>query len=384
MLAIILGSCDLMTMFFTFGMPYATSYYIRSQPTAKSIVLSMANKTMIISGAFSLVLALLGRETFSSLFLGNKTIDDAMIALLILIIIVNSGNNIIGATLIAQGDAKGFVVSTNIGIIVNAACTIILVNVLPQKLHIVLLGQLMGIFVTTLIMKRYYRLFNRHETGLTTEVSSRDFYRYGIQAQIGSVSTLIFKRIDLYIISHFLNTSAVGLYSVGLGLRDLAMTASRALAGIAGGDMADPIKRANGGDSTVLRKGILFNIIASLIIILTSAVTFPYFIPLVYGNAFSGSVILSIIIMGSLLPFSEALLIGKAIQSKGKPLRLSIGNIISALICSFVVWQLSKRYNTVGAAIATIVDSVVLLLISWVFLRMRDKQKNIDSQNDKP
>ena len=385
-LTIALTSCDFMMMLFSFGIPYSAAYYIRSHPGSESFVLSQANRIMIICGVLSLTLIMLGKGMFSSIFLGGRSIDAAMAALLILTIIVNSGNTIIGATLVAQGNSNGYVVSTNIGTLVNIAGTIALFAAFQQyKLHAVLLGNLAGTLIAAVIMRKFFRL--SYGAGGTTrpDLTPRKFYTYSIQAHTGAMAALVAKRIDLYIISHFLKTSAVGFYSVGLGLRDLAMTASKALAVLAAGDMADPRKQEDGTAQNILKKGIIFNVAISLVAFVGAVVIFPYFIPLAYGESFSQSVITSIIIMGSLLPFSIAFLVGKAIQSKGKPLHQSISNIIGAVICAMVVWQFTEHFGIVGAAAATIVDSTVLLILSWMFLNLIGNWKSTHgTQENKP
>jgi O-antigen/teichoic acid export membrane protein len=377
-LTIALTSCDLIMMLFSFGIPYSTAYYIRSHPGSSSVVLRQTNWSMIICGVLSLCLIILGKDIFSSLFLGGWTVDGVMATLLILTVFMNSGNIIIGAALIAQGNSNGYVMSTNIGALANIACTIALFALLQHyKLHAVLLGNLAGILIATILMRRSFRLSFGTSIPTTNDLTLRKFYTYGIQAQSGALAALVFKRIDLYIISHFLNISAVGFYSVGLGLRDLAMTVSRALAGLAAGDMADPEKQKDGTAQGILKSGIILNIVMSLIAFLGAAVIFPYFIPLAYGESFSKSVTISIIIMVSMLPFSIAFLLGKAIQSKGKPLYLSIGNVIGAIICSIVVWQFTEHFGIVGAAVATIIDSTVLLVLGWILLNLSGDWKYV-------
>lgn len=368
-LTIALSSCDLMSMLFSFGIPYSAAYYVRSHPGSESVVKSLTNRAMVICGVLSLLLVLLSKDAFSALFLGGWVIDPFMTALLVLTVIVNSGNTVIGAAIIAQGDSKGFVISTNAGTIVTVLCTFALITTMPLKLHSVVLGSLIGNLVATVFMRLQYRISGAAESA-SPMLTTRQFYAYGFQAQAGAVAMLLFKRMDLYIISHFLNTAAVGFYSVGLSLRDLAMTASRAVAGLSGGDLADPAKQADGSARTIFRKGVVFNAASSLVILFVSALLFPYFIPFAYGAAFSRSITPSIIIMYSLLPLSVALLVGKAIQAKGKPLLLSISTVVSAVISSIVVWILTKQYGLHGAAIATIIGCTVLLATGWISLRL--------------
>lgn len=382
-LAIALGSCGLMSALFSFGIPYSAAYYIRAHPGSQSFILSQTNRVMIVCAMLSLTLVVLSKEAFSSLFLGGKTIDAFMTALLVGMVIVDTGNNIVGATLVAQGDSKGYAMSINAGTVVNVASTLVLLSLFHQRLHAVILGTLVGTIGATFMMRNRYRLFAGEVTGAQHPVTARNFYTYGIQAQAGALGSLVFKRIDIYLISYFINTSAVGLYSVGLSLRDIAMTASRAFAGLAGGEMADPVNQSDGTAKNILKKGIIFNVVLSLFIIVVALLIFPYFIPLAYGEAFTKSINVSIIIMGSLLPLSISLLFGKAIQSKGKPLLQSVNNVISAVVCTFVVWQFTKHFGILGAASATIVDSMVVLLFSGLFLYLSYRKSDTNNMNER-
>lgn len=375
-LTIALSTCGLMSMLFSFGVPYSSAYYIRSHPGCNSFILAQANLTMIVCALLSFALILLGKDIFSSLFLGGETIDAFMTAILIGMVIVNSGNTIMGATLVAQGDSHGYTMSAIMGTLIQIVSIILLLSLSQNNLHAVLLGTLLGAIGTAFLMRNRCYQFAMVEVGVSQTVTHRRFFTYGAQAQAGALASLLFKRVDLYIISYFINTSAVGFYSVGVGLRDLAMTASSAFAGLAGGEMADPRNKSSGRAEKIFKKGIYFNIVISFFMFLMSLLIFPYFIPIAYGEAFQKSVNVSIIIMGSLLPLSISLLIGKTIQSKGKPLLQSVSNVIGAVICTIVVWQCTKYFGILGAASATIVDSIVVLFLGWLFLRLSETKKN--------
>ena len=365
-LTIVLSSCDLMSMLFSFGVPYSAAYYVRVYPGSEAALESFTNRTMIVCGLLSLSLLLMSEKLFSSIFLGGWEIDPVMGGLLIATVIVNSGNSIIGAAVIAQGDSSGYVRSTNAGSVVTVLSTALLLVTASQKLHGVVLGSLIGNLAATFLMRKRFR--GRCHRGDEVHVPAGEILRYGLNAQWGGLGTLVFKRLDLYIISHFLNPAAVGFYSVGVGLRDLAMTASRAVGGLSGGDMADPAKQADGTAQLAFRKGVGFNVVSSALITLVALPVFPYLIPLAYGPSFAASVYPSMIIMGSLLPLSVALLVGKAVHARGKPLYLSVSSVVSAALSSVIIWQLARQYGSVGAAVSTIINSVILLGSGWVAL----------------
>lgn len=368
LLTIALTSCDLMSTLFSLGVPYSAAYFVRARPGCESAVRKFANRTMLLCAAASLLLVALGRELFSGIFLGGWQVDPTLAALLVATVAVNSGNSIIGAALIARGDSGGYVMSTNAGTAINVLLTAALLATVPQKLHCVVVGGLAGNLIATVMMRKRYRLYDLRGQK-TTSVGAREFFSYALKVQSGSIATLLLKRMDLYIISSVLNPAAVGFYSVGVGLRDLAMTFSRSLGGLSGGDMSDPGKQADGTARLIFRKGVVFNAVSSLAITLAALLLFPYLIPLAYGDSFAQSVHTSMVIMGSLLPLSVAFLVGKAIQAKGKPLHLSASNVTAAALSSVVAWILTNRFEAEGAAVATIVNSTLLLLSGVYFLR---------------
>ncbi len=380
-LTIAISTCGLMSMLFSFGVPYAAAYYIRSHPGSRSFVLVQTNRTMIVCGLLSFILVFFGRDLFSSVFLGGKAIDAFMVMVLVGMVIVNSANSIVGASLVAQGDSRGFALSLNMGTLITIMSTLILLWYCESRLHAVLSGTLLGAVCSTLMMRKQYMNYSSEAGERSHAVGARDFFMYGIQAQSGALASLFFKRIDLFIISYFINTSAVGFYSVGIGLRDLAMTASSSFAGLAGGEMADPDNQSGKKAGKILKKGIRFNILCSLVFFLGAVILFPYFIPFAYGEAFQRSINISVIIMGSLLPLSISLLIGKAIQARGKPLLQSLSSVMGAVVCTAVVWQLTKSFGVKGAAAATIIDSVVLLLLGFLFLRISNGKDSGDKKN---
>jgi O-antigen/teichoic acid export membrane protein len=372
-LYVALSSCGLMTMLFGFGVPYAAAYYIRAYPGSHSFILSRTNRVMLACAVLSLVTAVLFRDAFSSFFLGDRKIDALMAALLVSMVIVDTGNSIVGATLVAQGDSRGYAMCINTGTMVNIACTTVLLLLSRHKLHVVMVGVLLGTITATFMMRSRYRNHSGENVTMSDAVTVKNFHSYGVRAQSGALGSLVLKRLDVFLISYFMNTSAVGFYSVGVSLRDLAITVSRAFAELAGGDMADRENRENGTANRILKQGILFNVVVSVVVFGMALVLFPYFIPIAYGERFLGSVRISIVIMGSLLPMSISLLIGKAIQSKGMPLLQSINNVLGAIVGTVVMWHLTRRFGIHGAAAATVLGTTGALLLSFVFLHVSGK-----------
>jgi len=373
-ITIALSSCDLLSALFSIGIPYSAAYFVRSHPGSQSQVKSIANRAMLLSCFLSFVFIALGKDLFASFFLSGWSIDLMMVLLLIFTVTINSGNAIIGAAIKAEGNSKSFVMSTLIGTLITIFLTsglFFFTNL--QKLHAVLLGALVGNIVATIIMRKSYYSLDSY-LAAPQRFTIREFYKFSIQAHAGAVAMLIFKRMDIYFISHFLNIASVGFYSVGIGLREIGMSISRAVSDIVGGEMADPQKKFNGSAKKAFRKGVVFIMASSFSILLFAILLFPCFIPLVYGKEFLMAINPATITMASLIPASITLLLGKALHAQGRPLHLSIGNILNAVICAVISWQLTKVFGLKGAAVSTLINGTIFLLTGYILLQFDHKR----------
>jgi len=372
-LALAMGSALLFSMALNFGVPHATAYFIRQRSVSVSKILFYLNSTLFYGFFISTGLLFLGRGFFSAVFLEGKNVDSLMVFLLIGIILLNSNNTMLDAGIIAKGDSKKHAFSLNIGTITSFLVILVLVNFTSWRIHGVLLGYLIGYVVTGVMFRMVFSEYMKNYIVDNRNIlSSRVFFGFGLKAQIGSVASFFFKRVDLFVAGYFLNTTAVGYYSVGLGLRDIALIVARAMAGLIGGEMADEKSKINGTGIRLFKKGIWLNVVFSILVIIGSIFIFPAVIPFVYGVGYENAVLVSILIMVSLLPLSVAIIAAVGLPSYGKPMHMSFGTVFAASLGVISVWYLTKFYGIIGTGLSSIFACTILAIVHlslfWFFI----------------
>jgi O-antigen/teichoic acid export membrane protein len=376
-LAILVGSVLIASSILNFGISHAAAFYIRSRPGSSKTILKFINYNLIFTIVLSCMFLALGREPFARLFLDRPDISHSLIALIIIYTATNTANICLGAAIIAVGDSRRYSYNLTLGIIITCAVTTSSFEYFNPSVEIALIGLIAGQLVNNFA----FRLtFNRYVKWDSAErLPARAFIHYGLKAYVGSISALVFKRVDLLIIGLFLNPAAVGLYSVGLSLREFALIIPRALSGLTGGEVAENSSRGRTKENQkILKKALSAAGLISTGIFAVSLISFPVLIPLLFGEAYRPAVVPSSIIMGSLIPLSAGIILGSYITNKGAPLYTSLGNLISGMLTVFVMFYMTKTIGLTGAAWALIFGSLILvvaLLIGYYLLNKRESQK---------
>lgn len=366
-LALAMGSTLIVSMLLNFGAPHAAAYFIRHKPESAKKVLYYMNATLLFALVISPLLFYLGEDRFSSIFLDGNRMDLFMLALLVCIIPINLGNVMIGASVIAKGDASGYAAASNIGTVITFIVTLFMITFTKWQLHGALAGYLAGQTVTTVMFRMLFSEYVKSaERPFSEPLGWRDFFGYGLKAQIGSVASIAFKRLDLFVVGYFLNTAAVGYYAVALSLRDIALIVPRAMAGLIGGEMTDSRAQMSGAGVSLFKKSIFTVIAFSVITCIIGFLVFPFVIPMLYGNAYKEAVLPVAIAFVSIIPLSAAIIVNPAIGSYGKPLYMSLGNVISSFIALISILFLTKHYGLIGASISAILACFVLAIVSSI------------------
>lgn len=383
-LALVMGSVLIASMLLSFGSPHAAAYFIRHKPQSAKAILFYWNCVLLLGAVVSTVAFFLTGDALAAFFMGGYKIDFILIILLVGIITVSSDNGVVGAGVIAKGDTKSFTFSTNLGTIVTFLVTILLLNITEWQLHGVLTGYFSGQATTALLLRRaFYNYFDYSDLPSEEAVGWMQILNYGLKAQIGSIASLVFKRVDLFVIGYLISPSAVGLYAIGLSLRDLALIVPRAMAGLISGEMTDHQVQSSGLGIQLFKKSIWVNIGFSVAVTLFSVVSFPVVIPLTYGDAYSDAVLPAILILGSLIPLSLAIIVNPAICAYGKPMHMSFGNVVGGLLGLITIWYFTSSFGLVGGAVSSILASCILLAINTTIFNFFVKKpfSVVDIQN---
>lgn len=181
--------------------------------------------------------------------------------------------------------------------------------------------------------------------------------RYG--AQIGLANAVMFlnSRIDVFIIMAILGQSALGIYSIGIAIGEMLYQLTRPIVTASFGRIARGDRReASEATATCMRHSIALTIAGAAVI---AALT-PLLVPLVYGKAFAGAVLVTELLLPGVVAYSMMGALSTFFsQQLGEPKVPLYLRLLSAIICAVVTILALPRFGIAGGAVATSVSYVV-------------------------
>jgi O-antigen/teichoic acid export membrane protein len=155
--------------------------------------------------------------------------------------------------------------------------------------------------------------------------------RLGVPSQFASVALSLTYRSDLFLVSHWLGLSAAGIYSIGL-------TGSEVLRGVPETGQALVLSRAVKADLSdhtgeVARLSVLATSVAGLSLALVA----PVIVPMVFGEAYRGAVVVLACLVPGVVGLAVSYAISPLLFLEGRIVVSAIGAV--AALC--VLWAVS-------------------------------------------
>lgn len=200
---------------------------------------------------------------------------------------------------------------------------------------------------------------------------AREQLVYGGQVSMGSAMQFLNFRVDVFIIMIMLGTSALGVYSIGIGIGELLWQLSRPLNTATFGVISrgTPSQAAD-ATATCMRHSFGLVLLASIVVFFAA----PPLVPLVYGNAFAEAgnvarVLLPGIIAYSMMPTLTTFFT----QQLGKPKVPLMISAASTVICAAVTIVAIPRFGIMGGAIATSISYSLSFLLAAIYFVQKTK-----------
>jgi len=187
-----------------------------------------------------------------------------------------------------------------------------------------------------------------------------------------TMSATVAARIDQVFIKHFIDTAAVGIYSVAVQFTEIWQVLPQTFLAV----LLPAIVNAHSTKTFYKRR--IFTIILLIITYSVSISIFitlfaPYIVPLIYGQAFVASIPLLQIYTWSLLGTVVGFVITNVLVTENqRRIQVAVGVIPMALNVLLNL-LLIPTYGTVGAAWATVVSFSCAPLIPFFFIDIRRK-----------
>ncbi len=216
------------------------------------------------------------------------------------------------------------------------------------------------------IIFTYYIIVNENlslEINITRNITQlKEYFIFGIKANMTVVINNIIRRFDYFIITSFLGVSVLGKYSVALIFFTLVLSIPQAIHGLLFGELTRKQKT----------KKQIFKLIAAILVIslllgsVLMIIVRP-FLSIFYGTDFievapvSRVLIIAAIIQGSSGVFKVSLI------SKDKSQFNNYEQIITGVFQIIFMITLIEKFNLIGVAYAILIGSIISFILRYLF-----------------
>jgi O-antigen/teichoic acid export membrane protein len=218
------------------------------------------------------------------------------------------------------------------------------------------------------IFASYYAYAMLRHDGETVDVNrarARDLYSFGAKGYMGTVGTALFVRIDYLVIAAFMNTEALGYYSIAKFFYQAMLTLPQAINGLLLGTYSAGSGAAAELNARVFRH--LFILLGG--IVLLGVLMGGWCIPMMYGADFRATLpafyilLFAGLLMGSTSP-SHVYFMG--VGRPGLSSKISVaGGAMKVLLTILLV----RRYSIEGVALATLASAALIFALRILYVK---------------
>lgn len=188
---------------------------------------------------------------------------------------------------------------------------------------------------------------------------------YGIQAHLSNILGFLNYRVDMFLVNGFLGPSAVGLYSVGVGMVEKLWMISKAASTVLFPRVAAESEEQRRKEFTPLvARTVLWTTALGALIL---AFVARWIVLLLYSEAFLSAVGALQALLAGVVALSAGRVLSNDIAGRGRPILNTYRGLITVVtnILLNVLWI--PRYGIVGAAWASTVSYTVSFLTALFF-----------------
>lgn len=345
----------LATAVMTLGIPEAVTYYVaRSQRLLRSI-LRFGAIVLVISGIVSSAAIILFAPILSD---GRGSLTAAIIIAAAAVIPSMAVGALRGA---AAGRAYwGLVASEKyvLAILRTGAVVVLAIaghlSVISASIAIAYSPAASG--VVYVLLYRGRRLDTQQQPLVKSE-----FFRFSMSLWLGSIAAILLARLDQVLMTPLSNSEQLGFYAVAVNIAEAPLMISLAVRDVLlSSDARDP------SESRIYQASRV-----SLIVVGLSAValvlSFPLIFNVIFGSEFWASSWSVIVLLLSVVLGVPGSIVGAVLISRGSPKLRNYAIGVAAVINTITVVLLVPPLGALGAAIATLVGSLVATAASITF-----------------
>jgi O-antigen/teichoic acid export membrane protein len=177
---------------------------------------------------------------------------------------------------------------------------------------------------------------------------------YGGQVSLNSAAQYLNFRIDVFLIMFILGQTALGVYSIGIGIGEMLWQLSRPMVTASFGSIARGTEsQAANTTAACMRHSFALVLLAAVVVFFAA----PPLVPIVYGKQFAQAGLVARVLLPGIVAYSMMPTLGTFFsQQLGQPRLPLIFSCVSTAICAALTVVLLPHFGIVGGALATSVS----------------------------
>jgi O-antigen/teichoic acid export membrane protein len=191
------------------------------------------------------------------------------------------------------------------------------------------------------------------------------FGRYALRIWTGSLAGIVLARLDQLLITPMAGVDELGLYVVAVSIAEVILVFNSAV--------RDVVFAAEAADANVLRLGVasrvstIYTAVAGVAIAGSSA----WFVPTLFGKEFEAAVPTLLVLIAAVVIGNPGSVAGIGLSARNRPGLRSWSLTAAVLVNLAVVALLVPVFGALGAAVATLIGSIVSAYLNIVWLRFK-------------
>jgi len=228
----------------------------------------------------------------------------------------------------------------------------------------VIIAEILSLFVGSIIL---FIETKKETNGLIFSLKKsilKDFFSYGLKAYFANILGFLHYRIDQFMLNIFLNPTAVGIYSVAVGISEKLWLIPQSASTILFPKVSSETDEKSLKEFTplVCRNILWTTIFLSLILYLIT----PWLIVLLYSKQYLNSIVPFRILLIGAITLAGSKIIANDLAGRGKPMINTYVGIISTSLNIILNFLWIPKFGIIGSAWATSVSYSVTLLIKII------------------
>jgi O-antigen/teichoic acid export membrane protein len=220
-----------------------------------------------------------------------------------------------------------------------------------------------GAVYTALALRPYARRSEGNGPNVRQQVG------WAAQISLNSVVAFLNFRIDVFIIMFMLGQSALGVYSIGIGLGELLWRLAQPIATASFGRIARS-SEAEAADftATCMRHSFMLVALGAIVLYFVA----PPLIPMVYGKPFAASGMVTRLLLPGIIAYSVMPVLARFYtQQLGNPRIPLVFSTLSMVLCAVMTVVLLPHFGISGGAVATSVSYMTAFSASAIYFVRR-------------